>query len=139
MVTSSTSSTSRLALAAAVLLAACGAQTPSAKKATAEYSFTCPAEVSGHKFLRPSIYNGEPGKQEYELAPDDEKQSAGNMIRQTWNLADYRDMNLFVRCRYDGTNETREKNLPLPLKTCVFAFRNVKGNQPVASPNFGCK
>jgi hypothetical protein len=103
---------------------------------------TCPSTVkaakSDHKFERPSIYNGTPGKQEYDLAPDD-TQTQGKQVRETWNLADYRDMNLFVRCRYVGTAETVVMNLPAPLKTCVFSFRDMPGNQPVASPVFECK
>jgi hypothetical protein len=103
---------------------------------------TCPVSIkaakSDHKFERPSIYNGTPGKQEYELAPDD-TQTQGKQVRQTWNLADYRDMNLFVRCRYLGTGETVVMNLPAPLKICVFSFRDMPGNQPVASPVFECK
>src|SRR5271163_2308821 len=112
------SSSSRVALAAILLLAVqaiLSGQNTSAP-------FTCPATISvakaEHKFERPSIYNGTPGKQEYELAPDD-TQTQGKQIRQTWNLADYRDMNLFVRCRYLGTKQTVVKNLPAPLKTCI--------------------
>lgn len=103
---------------------------------------TCPASITAakteHKFERPSLYNGTPGKQEYELAPDD-TQTQGKQIRQTWNLSDYRDMNLFVRCRYLGTGETVVLNLPTPLKTCMFSFRDVPGDHPVASPVFECK
>jgi hypothetical protein len=103
---------------------------------------TCPVSIkagkSDHKFERPSIYNGTPGKQEYELSPDD-TQTQGKQVRQTWKLADYRDMNLFVRCRYLGTKETVVMNLPAPLKICVFSFRDMPGNQPVASPVFECR
>jgi hypothetical protein len=124
---------------------------PSVKPAT----FTCPATVkvaettvanapwqveSGkteHKFSRPSIYNGTPGKQEFELAPDNQE-VAGSRIRQNWKLTDYRDMNLFLRCRYDGTVVTLVIDLPNPLKTCSFSFQNVAGKPPV-SPTFKCK
>jgi hypothetical protein len=103
---------------------------------------TCPVSIkvakSDHKFERPSIYNGTPGKQEYDLAPDD-TQTQGKQVKETWNLADYRDMNLFVRCRYLGTKETVVMNLPAPLKICVFSFRDMPGSQPVASPVFECK
>ncbi len=63
----------------------------------------------------------------------------GKQVRQTWNLADYREMNLFVRCRYLGTAATVVTNIPAPLKTCVFSFHDVKGNQTVTSPVFECK
>jgi len=91
-----------------------------------------------HKFLRPSIYNGTPGGKEYELAPDNEK-SGGKRVRQEWNLSAYRDMNLFLRCRYAGTEVTAVADIPASLKTCEFTFRNVPGNQPVASPSFECR
>jgi hypothetical protein len=91
-----------------------------------------------HKFLRPSIYNGTPGGKEYELAPDDEK-SEGKRVRQAWKLSEYREMNLFLRCRYAGTAVTAVADIPPVLKTCVFTFRNMPGNQPVASPSFECR
>lgn len=113
-----------------------GQSTPTAKP------LTCPVSIkvakSDHKFERPSIYNGTPGKQEYDLAPDD-TQTQGKQVKETWNLADYRDMNLFVRCRYLGTKETVVINLPAPLKICIFSFRDMPGDQPVASPVFECK
>jgi hypothetical protein len=133
-------SSSRLPLAAVLALAA--QSILSSQNAPAPTPFTCPASIqaakSEHKFERPSIYNGTPGKEEYELAPDD-TQTQGRQVRQTWNLADYRDMNLFVRCRYLRTAETVVANLPAPLKTCIFSFRNASGNQPVTNPVFECK
>lgn len=93
---------------------------------------------SDHKFLRPSIYNGTPGKNEAELAPDD-TQTQGRQVKQTWKLTDYRKENLFLRCRYEGTSATVVTNLPARLKTCTFSFRNMPGNQPVASPVFSCQ
>ena len=134
------SSSKRLTLAAVLLLAA--QSILSSQSAPAPTPLTCPASIkdakSEHKFERPSIYNGTPGKEEYELAPDD-TQTQGKQIKQTWNLADYRDMNLFVRCRYLGVKQTVVENLPAPLKTCIFSFRDMPGNQPVASPVFECK
>jgi hypothetical protein len=148
------SSSRRLLIAAGLLLAA--QSILSSQSAPAPAPLTCPASItvtaaasvaapwqaesakSDHKFERPSIYNGTPGKQEYDLAPDD-TQTAGNRVRETWKLADYRDMNLFLRCRYLGTQATISTNIPAPLKTCVFSFQNVPGNHPVASPVFECK
>jgi hypothetical protein len=97
-----------------------------------------PGKKGLHKFLRPSIYNGTPGKEEYDLAPDDE-QTQGRRVRQSWKLSDYRDNNLFLRCRYAGTGATLVVNLPLPLKTCTFTFQNTGSNQPIAAPEFSCK
>jgi len=148
------SSSKRLLLAAGLLVAA--QSILSSQSAPAAAPLTCPASItvtatasvatpwqaesakSEHKFERPSIYNGTPGKQEYDLAPDD-TQTAGKRVRETWKLADYRQMNLFLRCRYLGTPATVVTNIPAPIKTCVFSFQNVAGNQPVASPAFECK
>jgi hypothetical protein len=148
------SSSRRLVLAAGLLLAAQSILT--SQTAPPAAPLTCPASImvtaaasvvtpwqaesakSEHKFERPSIYNGMPGKQEYGLAPDD-TQTAGKRVQETWKLADYRDTNLFVRCRYLGTLATVVTNIPAPLKTCVFSFQNVAGNHPVASPAFECK
>jgi hypothetical protein len=134
------SSNRRLLLGAGLFL---GAQSILwSQSAAAVVPLTCPVSIkvakSEHKFERPSIYNGTPGKQEYELAPDD-THTQDRQVRETWNVADYRDMNLFVRCRYLGTAETIVRNIPAPLKTCVFTFRDVPGNRPVASPVFECK
>jgi hypothetical protein len=90
-----------------------------------------------HKFSRPSIYNGTPGKEEYELAPDAHEEK-GQRVQQIWKLADYRKMNLFLRCRYQGTALTLVIDLPAELKTCSFSFRNVAGKPPEA-PVFDCQ
>ena len=148
------SSSERLLFAAGLLIAAqssvWGQSAPAATPLTCPASITVTATASAatpwqaegakseHKFERPSIYNGTPGKQEYDLAPDD-TQTAGKRVRETWKLADYRQMNLFVRCRYLGTPATVVTNVPAPLKTCVFSFQNVAGDHPVASPAFECK
>ena len=147
-------SSKRLALSAGLLMVAHSIL--SSQNVPAATPLTCPASItvtgtasvaapwqaesgkSNHKFERPSIYNGTPGKQEYDLAPDD-TQTAGKRVRETWNLADYRDMNLFLRCRYLGTAATVVTSIPTPLKTCVFSFQNVAGDHPVASPAFECK
>ena len=97
-----------------------------------------PAPRTQHKFLRPSLYNGMPGKQEFELAPDDQ-QMQGKRVTQTWNLSSYRDMNLFVRCRYLATSATLVSNVPAQYKTCAFKFQNTGGSQPIADPLFECR
>ena len=101
-------------------------------------TFRCPATLEGHPFLRPSIYNGIPGKQEYELAPDDEG-TRGSSVRQAWKLSDYREMNLFVRCRYADAQSVVVKDLPKPLVTCTFKWRKTGATQPIASPAFVCR
>src|SRR5262249_4257668 len=83
---------------------------------------------SEHAFERISVYNGAAGGKEYELAPDDEKNSAGKII-QTWKLKDYRTMNLFLRCRYHDTAAVLFMDLPANLTTCTFTFTlDKKGN-----------
>jgi hypothetical protein len=150
------SSSRRLRLTGIVALAILTAAAAWAQSKAAAKPFACPAVITvsstasapagwraaapaahEYKFLRINIYNGTPGKQEYDLAPDSQKQD-GKRVTQTWDLAAYRDSNLFVRCRYEGTSATLESDLPLPLKTCVFSFVNAGGNQPVTSPAFEC-
>ena len=99
---------------------------------------TCPATLEGHEFLRVSIYNGVPGKQEYELAPDDNG-SHGNDVRQSWNLSDYRDSALFVRCRFADTSTVVIKDLPNNLQKCLFTWRNRGGEHPIVHPAFLCR
>jgi hypothetical protein len=141
-----------MAVAPAILSASVAWAQPKA----AARPFTCPAVITvastttgppgwraeapaaqAYKFLRINIYNGTPGKEEYDLAPDSQKQD-GKRISQTWDLAAYRDSNLFVRCRYEGISATLVSDLLLPLKTCVFTFVNAGGNQPITSPGFAC-
>jgi len=79
------------------------------------------AGQSGHAFQRVSVYNAPPGGQEYDLAPDGEKNTAGKIL-QTWNLKDYRSMNLFVRCRYHDTSATLFMDVPASYTNCTFTF-----------------
>ena len=83
--------------------------------------FTCPATNAGHPFDRISIYNGKQGGQEYELAPDDDKK-VGVKVTQSWLLKDYRSMNIFLRCRYQGTEAVIARDIPANFQTCTFKF-----------------
>lgn len=111
-------------------------ETPSAPPSN-QAPWQAEAAKSEHKFVHPSIYNGNPGKEEYDLAPDDE-QTQGKQIHQSWIAANYRTMNLFVRCRYAGTSATLVANLPPALKTSNYTFQNMGGNQPAGAPSFEC-
>jgi predicted S18 family serine protease len=91
-----------------------------------------------HKFERVSIFNGKQGGQEYDLAPDDEKGS-GRAVVQTWFLKDYRSMNLFMRCRYRGTEATLAIDLPPPLETCTFTFELRKDGAIIGEPTAVCR
>ena len=81
-----------------------------------------------HKFERISVFNGTPGGQEFDLAPDDQKQK-GVRVTQTWDLKAYRSMNIFVRCRYNDTSAVLLQDLPRELTACVLRFGlDSKGN-----------
>jgi hypothetical protein len=107
---------------------------------------TCPATMtSGAKgqgatfeFERINIYNGKPGGEEYDLAPDGEGNSGGK-ITQTWVLKDYRSMNIFVRCRYRGTRAVTTMDVPAKLQKCTFTFELDKKNHITVKPEFSCK
>jgi hypothetical protein len=77
-----------------------------------------PARVS-HKFERISVYNADAAGKEYDLAPDDQTTEAGKTV-QTWTLAAYRTMSLFVRCRYHDTGAVLQKQLPLKIGKCTL-------------------
>jgi len=81
---------------------------------------------SQHAFERASVYNGVAGGQEYELAPDDERRAAGQIV-QTWKLKDYRSMNIFLRCRYHNTAAVLLRDVPANLGKCTLTFTLDKG------------
>jgi len=91
-----------------------------------------------HKFERVSIFNGKAGGQEYELAPDDEKKNAGKIV-QTWNLKDYRSMNLFLRCRYHDTSVVLFSDLAPALTTCTFTFALDKNGTFLGKSSLQCR
>ena len=93
---------------------------------------------SEHAFQRISIYNGTPGGQEYDLAPDGEKNVAGKTI-QTWNLKDYRTMNLFLRCRYHDTSATLFMDVPVSYTSCTFTFALDKKGVFIGKSNLLCR
>ncbi len=96
----------------------------------------CPA--GDHEFLRINIYNGKPGGEEYDLAPDDEHKS-GRKITQVWNVKDYRSMPVFVRCRYRGTDAVKDVTVPTEYRKCTFTFEMDKNNEIVGKSEFSCK
>lgn len=100
--------------------------------------FTCPATNAGHPFDRVSIYNGKQGGQEYELAPDDEKK-VRTKVTQSWFLKDYRSMNIFLRCRYQGTEMVIAKDIPANLQTCVFVFDISSKGEITGGRSFACR
>jgi hypothetical protein len=103
--------------------------TPPWKPATAQ---------SDHSFERSSLTNGTPGAQEYDLAPDDEKTTAGKTI-QTWNLKDYRTMNLFLRCRYHDTSATLFIDIPATYTNSTLTFTLDKKGNFLGKSNLLCR
>ena len=101
---------------------------------------TCPATMGPekHPFDRISIYNGRQGGQEYELAPDDEKK-VGAKVTQSWFLKDYRSMNIFLRCRYQGTEAVTSKDIPSNIQTCTFAFDISPKGEITGGRSFACR
>jgi hypothetical protein len=89
-------------------------------------------------FERVSIYNGSATEKEYELAPDDEKQQ-GKKTAQTWRLTGYRDMNIFLRCRYKGTSAVLFKDIPKSFTTCTFTFQLGADGKINGKSSFACQ
>ncbi len=90
------------------------------------------------KFENASIYNGEPGGKEFELAPDEQKDD-GAKVLQTWRLRGYRTMNVFLRCRYQDTAAALQIDLPLRIETCTFRFSITKKGAIVGSRELVCR
>jgi hypothetical protein len=120
---------------------------PIALAAETPASLTCPAilnppgatgQGAAREFERINIYNGKPGGEEYDLAPDDQTE-AGRTITQIWFLKDYRSMNIFVRCRYRGTNAVTTLDVPAKYQKCTFTFQMDKKNNITGKPGFSCK
>ena len=76
---------------------------------------------SQHSFERISVYNVGAGGQEFDLAPDDQKEK-GKKITQTWNVKDYRSLKVFMRCRYSDTSVVLLRELPSDITTCTLRF-----------------
>jgi len=95
------------------------------------------AGTTERHFERISVVNVKQGEREYDLAPDDEKR-AGGKIPQTWNLKDYREMTIFLVCRYRYTSAVLTMDLPAPLQTCSFTFELDGKNEITGKPRMQC-
>jgi hypothetical protein len=120
---------------------------PFALAAQTPTPLTCPATTSpagtnshtpAREFERINIYNGKPGGEEYDLAPDDQTET-GPKITQTWFLKDYRSMPIFVRCRYRGTTAVTTLDVPAKYRKCTLTFEMDKKNNIVGKSEFSCK
>lgn len=143
-----------LRFSTAGLLAACSSLLMAQQPKTPALS--CPAAVTVHESVAPaagwtttaedvqrpferiSIYNGMPGEHEYELAPDNETR-AGAIITQTWKLSSYRDMDLFLRCRYRNTAAVLLAELPVTLTICTFRFQTGVHGEVVGKSRMSCR
>lgn len=120
-----------LAAAAATSAAevSCPATVTVRESAIAPEGWTSKEAARKATFRRASVLNGKPEGPEYDLAPSTTDKGKGGAIRQVWNLTEYRDMNLFLRCHYRGTDSVIHMDLAPELKSCVFQFRlDAKGN-----------
>jgi hypothetical protein len=120
---------------------------PLALAAQTPAPLSCPATLTppgatgqgpAREFERINIYNGKPGGEEYDLAPDDQTEARGK-VTQWWFLKDYRSMNIFVRCRYRGTDAVTNLDVPAKYQKCSFTFQMDKKNNIIGKPEFSCK
>jgi hypothetical protein len=109
-------------------------------QAAGQGAVTCPATIPGsvHTFERISVYNGNPGGQEYELAPDESSVRKGK-VTQRWKLSGYRSMNIFLRCRYRGTAAVLTRDLPAAIQSCVFRFSMDSKGKIFGKPEMECR
>lgn len=144
-------SSSRLFACACVLAAL-----PLAAQQAKTAAVVCPAAITVHesvapvagwtvtagdverRFERISVFNGKPGGPEYDLAPDTDK-IEHHIVTQTWNLADYRDMDIFLRCRYQGTSAVLTVDLAPALKLCTFRYQAGPDGSVVAHAQMSCQ
>jgi len=104
----------------------CPAAITTTESAQAPRGWSATPSTAKHSFERISVYNGNPGGQEFELAPDDEAKR-GNRVIQTWHLRGYRTMNIFLRCRYHDSSVVLTKDLPPHIQTCTLRFALEQG------------
>ncbi len=121
---------------AALLLAALLFALPTASVERASSDLVCPEFIGAdgvasdaaagkparHQFERFSAFNRDRDGQEYDLAPDLESKDAKG-ITQTWKLHYYRDLPLFLRCRYRGTDKTLDLEVPRDVGQCILTFQ----------------
>jgi hypothetical protein len=69
-------------------------------------------------FERISLLNTD-GKEEFDLAPDESKQS-GSSLTQSWKVSSYRALPLVMRCRYQGTEEVVDMPVPQGITLCTL-------------------
>jgi hypothetical protein len=91
-----------------------------------------------HDFERVSIYNVDKEGREYDLAPDNEARTGAKVV-QTWNLKDYRSMNILLRCRYHDTAVVLHTEAPAALTRCTFTFVLDKNGNFIGKSDSVCR
>ena len=137
-----------LALSAAALLGpaafaqagafACPATLTVTEQAQAPASWAGEAVKAEHALQTAKIYNGNPGKEEYDLRPDDESKK-GRSVHLTWVLKDYRTLNLFVRCFYYDTKATVTADIPAAVNKCSVTLEMTSNGTIVGKSQMQCQ
>ena len=91
-----------------------------------------------HLFKTAKVYNGDPGKNEFDLKPDDQKKQ-GKKVILSWSLKDYRDMNVFARCFYYDINVTVTASIPSTVNVCSVTLEFTSSNQIVGESQMKCQ
>jgi hypothetical protein len=139
-----------------IILGLSGAPRAPGQNVSTGKSLACPSEIeltetaSGvqgwqshsvrvkRSFERVSIYNGSDGAREYELAPDEERESRGR-ITQEWHLKGYRSLPIFLRCRYVGTEAVLSAGISNAVENCTFTFSTDRTGKITGRPSFTCR
>jgi hypothetical protein len=137
-------------------LAICACAAGYAQQKQASLPVVCPANIavvetttpapgwsvapakSQHSFERISVYNVGADGQEFDLAPDDQKEK-GKKITQTWNVKDYRSLKVSMRCRYSDTSVVLLRELPPDITTCTLRFTNAASGIVAGESSMECR
>ena len=117
---------------------ACPATLTVTEQAQTLEGWSGPAVKADHGLQTAKVYNGNPGKEEYDLRPDDEAQK-GKTVLLTWVLKDYRTMNLFVRCFYYDTKATVTANIPASVNKCSVTLEMKADGTIVGKSQMKCE
>ena len=117
---------------------ACPATLTVTEQAQTPAGWSGPTVKAEHALQTAKIYNGNPGKQEYDLKPDDDAKQ-GKSLLLTWILKDYRDMNLFVRCFYYDTGATVTANIPAAVNKCSVTLEMTASGEIAGKSQMECQ
>ena len=95
-----------------------------------------PAQAT-HTLLTASVLNID-RKDEYDLKPDDTRTRGAKTIL-VWNLDDYRDHELVLRCGYRDSGVKLSVELPKPLHHCEAALTLTPSGTIVGTSTVKCK